>query len=238
LVNHPSDDQDTIDVPRTLSLAFECIVGIFMIFLGTYGIHRAFVKRTDSYRDIPSVSHSVQQGHTITTFALRHVHTSPIAVVDVEREGTDIEMPQQNNDSSIALQSHSRLDSLVGWTRNISTRSMAILAGIVHGLAGPGGVLGVIPAVQLHNGRLAALYLFCFCVTSTITMGVFASIYGSCSSSLTVEQEGRPFLTDCYLPPPRIREFRIEFASASLSILVGILWLILLAIGKLDEIFP
>jgi hypothetical protein len=34
------------------------------------------------------------------------------------------------------------------------------------------------------------------------------------------------------------RVFLIEFGSACLSIIVGIVWLTLLAVGELDEVFP
>lgn len=111
-------------------------------------------------------------------------------------------------------------------TRRISTKTVAFMAGIVHGLAGPGAVLGVIPAVQLQNGKLAAVYLSCFCVSSIITMGCFATMYGYCSSTIAKNGTGEG------------REFLIECVSATLSILVGITWLTLLALGKLEDIFP
>jgi hypothetical protein len=107
--------------------------------------------------------------------------------------------------------------------QNVSTKTMAIWVGIIHGLAGPGGVLGVIPAVQLHDLKLATIYLGCFCISSTFTMGIFAATYGILSAKLGQGTQ---------------RGFQIECVSASLSILVGIVWLTLLSIGKLDDLFP
>ena len=106
---------------------------------------------------------------------------------------------------------------------------MATLAGIVHGLAGPGGVLGVIPAVQLHDARLASLYLATFCASSTVTMGTFALLYGNGSACMVGGGGGGV---------QGQREFIIESLSALLSILVGLLWLALLSLGKLDDVFP
>lgn len=57
----------------------------------------------------------------------------------------------------------------------ISPGAMAIVAGIIHGVAGPGGVLGVIPAIELKDAKLAIMYLGTFCVTSTFVMGGFAA---------------------------------------------------------------
>ena len=136
-----------------------------------------------------------------------------------------------------------------------STKMLALGAGIVHGLAGPGGVLGVIPAVQLHDAKLATIYLSFFCLSSTLTMGLFAALYGSCSTRLAgrrrshgnneddssgdgenenvleVHTSDTPYATS-------YREFWIECISASFSIIVGMLWLVLLSLGKLDEVFP
>ena len=39
------------------------------------------------------------------------------------------------------------------------TKAAALCIGIVHGVAGPGGILGVLPAVSLHNWRKSTLYL-------------------------------------------------------------------------------
>ena len=111
-------------------------------------------------------------------------------------------------------------------TRKVSTKTLAFCIGIVHGLAGPGGVLGVIPAVQLQNWKLATIYLTCFCFSSTFTMGCFATMYGTCSSKLVGNGADAQ------------REFQMECFSACLSLLVGITWLTLLAMGKLEDVFP
>lgn len=105
-----------------------------------------------------------------------------------------------------------------GSNRACAHHVLALLAGLVHGVAGPGGVLGVIPAVQIRNPWLGTLYLTTFCITSTLTMGCFAAFYGK-----LFKKAGW--------------EFRIECASACLSLVVGILWLVLLATGKMDAVF-
>jgi len=101
-----------------------------------------------------------------------------------------------------------------------TARIVAFLAGIIHGIAGPGGILAVIPAMHLHNWKLACVYLLFFCVSSTFTMGIFATLYGSFSKALSSSAE---FPMACF--------------SSFLSVLVGVVWLTLLSMGKLDQVF-
>jgi len=49
---------------------------------------------------------------------------------------------------------------------------------------GPGGVLGVLPAVELHAWDKALLYLASFCLTSILVMGAFAGLWGEMSYRL------------------------------------------------------
>jgi hypothetical protein len=107
-------------------------------------------------------------------------------------------------------------------TNTFSGKIVAFAAGIIHGLAGPGGILGVIPAMHMRNWQLACLYLSCFCVSSTTVMGIFATLYGNISKALSAAGNA---------------DFYMEIFSSSLSVIVGVLWLTLLSIGKLDEIF-
>jgi len=106
-------------------------------------------------------------------------------------------------------------------TNTMTQKMLAIGIGIVHGIAGPGGVLGLIPAIQLHDWALASIYLGSFCISSIVVMGSYAACYGSITARMGYG-----------------REFQIECFSASLSILVGLLWLVLLSMGRLQDVFP
>lgn len=100
-----------------------------------------------------------------------------------------------------------------------TNKLFAFLIGIVHGLAGPGGVLAVRPAIQLQNIKLAYLYLFIFCITSIIVMSVFAALYGILSDRLSAWSK---------------IQLRMSWFSACLSLIVGVLWLALVAPGILE----
>jgi hypothetical protein len=89
----------------------------------------------------------------------------------------------------------------------------ALMVGIVHGVAGPGGILGVLPAVALNDWVLSTSYLAAFCTTSVIVMGTFAACYGACTSTESAR---------------RVEYWVILFSSAA-SIIVGVLWIVLLS---------
>ncbi|KAI9985092.1 hypothetical protein PInf_004401 [Phytophthora infestans] len=99
----------------------------------------------------------------------------------------------------------------------------ALVVGIVHGIAGPGGILGVLPAVGLHDTVKSCIYLGSFCITSIATMGLFAAAYGEATGRLGERSE--------------LLAFRTSIFSSMLSVVVGIVWLVLAAIGKLQEVF-
>jgi hypothetical protein len=57
-------------------------------------------------------------------------------------------------------------------------RALALLVGVAHGVSGPGGVLGVLPAVVLHDPARSATYLIVFFAASIFAMGAFAAAFG------------------------------------------------------------
>ena len=104
----------------------------------------------------------------------------------------------------------------------IMQRIVAFGIGIVHGIAGPGGILGVIPAVEYNNWVKSVLYLGTFCLTSTLIMGLFAALYGVITSKMASTM---------------LIEYRLGIFSAFLSVAVGVTWISLVAVHKLDEVF-
>ena len=266
--NDAQDENATIEIPERLETVCEAFVGLFMLLLGSYTLVKAFRKRdsqlsmdddeemrlhmnSSSAYERNSSAHS----HSTTTSSRRqHLGTEPSdrSLVSIshtrvtssppklrtsifqDNEEEDDQLADASSDYSPKPMNIDQLnlnhpyqhdhDHLPDMEEGYSKQFLSVCIGIVHGVAGPGGVLGVIPAVQLHNLWLSIVYLGSFCITSTIVMGTFAASYGICSSRLSASSQ--------------TFEFRMEVFSSSLSIFVGFLWLTLVYLGKLHDIFP
>ncbi|ETN00384.1 hypothetical protein F442_20122 [Phytophthora nicotianae P10297] len=108
--------------------------------------------------------------------------------------------------------------------KNPRTQKLTAFAyGTAHGLAGTGGILGVLPAVILNDWAKSFAYLGAFCVSSIIAMGGFAALYGEVTGRMSR-------FSDSSL-------VRVGIFSSSVSICVGIMWVILVSTGTLDEVF-
>ncbi|KAG7346614.1 hypothetical protein IV203_005683 [Nitzschia inconspicua] len=209
-----------------------------MICLGVYGLRSAFRKRRELQGGIPFVADPEATAEQVLPESYLEIDTpsyrddAPTPAADYSNSSSQEELPVEASQNVADLDSYQSITGVAPepipsnagrWQHRCSTKTLALFAGIIHGLAGPGGVLGIIPAVQLHNWKLAICYLGSFCISSTITMGVFACTYGTISSFLGYHKN---------------LDFEIQCFSATLSLIVGILWLVLISIGKLDDIFP
>lgn len=94
-------------------------------------------------------------------------------------------------------------------------RLLALLVGVVHGASGPGGVLGVLPAVVLNNAQRSAAYLGSFFAASIVAMALFAAAFGEAVHRLGGAQQSQ-------------RAALCVAATASLAaVAVGTAWLVL-----------
>jgi hypothetical protein len=269
--NKEMDGYITFPSPH-ISRALESSVGVFMIGLGIYGIHRSrrkllasnnlqltntdqmsqqradqpyqenFLINNDSsplqhnfpkvVQDIGFRSDDQIYGYGATVSKTmssitpkNHTHMIPIKLYNSDRQD-EIMISVQHLGEPNSLENSLNMPLSMSHIQcpicgSYSTTSfLALIAGIFHGVAGVGGILGVLPAVEMKNPLWGTIYLITFCICSTLTMGCFAMCYGH----LFGHYEG-------------LWEFRMECFSACLSVLVGILWIVLLSLGKMEDVF-
>eukprot|EP01084_Bolivina_argentea_P154065 268596_1 len=106
------------------------------------------------------------------------------------------------------------------------TRIAAFIAGIFAGIAGPGGVLGVMMALKLNDWFFSSLYLVLFFISSILTMGLYATMYGYCTQRMTVCANNKQKCA-----------YILKMVSAIFSLAVGVLWIALTFNGTLQKWF-
>lgn len=110
---------------------------------------------------------------------------------------------------------------------NVSIRQAlaSLFAGIVGGIAGPGGVLAIVPASYYSTKIEAIAYILLFIVSSTAAMGAIAYGYGRFTSSWVTNSLNK-----------QQQETKLKLISAIISVIVGIVWIFLTAFNvlKLD----
>lgn len=102
-------------------------------------------------------------------------------------------------------------------------RILSFVIGLLHGVAGPGGILGVLPAVEMQRWQNSVLYLSSFIFASTLSMGTFAALYGEVTRRIGATTESMELLLSVF--------------SAGMSIFVGVIWFVFSLLGKLEDFF-
>lgn len=99
---------------------------------------------------------------------------------------------------------------------------VALGVGVIHGIGGPGGVLAVLPTLFIPGLAGSCLYLGAFCASATLTMAVCAFTYGACTHRSRLISPQLPWV--------------LQGASASISLCVGVLWLVCSATDSLEDV--
>jgi uncharacterized membrane protein YfcA len=128
---------------------------------------------------------------------------------------------EDNKDNEIQSNNNNNKKSIYVYIITLSKEKLlSLITGILHGLAGTGGVLGVLPAILIENKEKSAAYLTTFCISGIITMSIFSAIWGEISKKAT-RKLGKIILG----------------TSSLLSVIIGFLWIGLLATDQMDVVF-
>lgn len=205
----------------------DIILGVFMITIGFYGILGAlktYKEKRMKRRDL-HVKDSANLNLILTPHSeLLHCNNEN-SNPDVEESYTDTYAKSVHDHS---IHGHDSCECcqilpFIDMHDSTTQKVVSFFIGILHGVAGPGAILGVLPAVEMQSWRASTCYLGSFIVASTLSMGTFAAIYGEVTKRI-----GSTAV---------LIELILRVFSSSLSIIVGALWLILSLLGKLEGLF-
>ena len=244
-------DDGGFDLDKFSSVA-EIFVGAFMVLLGLLGLRRARMDkaRKVANRDGHFVALVEDDAGTVPRPAQLELVVRPAQVLGAD----DVAPPLANQVEAISVRERDKENSASGDTNSGVTptshrptshrhthrhgcfacctidnpraqRCMALLIGLVHGVAGPGGILGVLPAVQLADWGQSSCYLGAFCITSIFVMGCFAAFYGELTARIAERY------------PQHGLKYALAVFSAVFSLTIGVLWLVLSATGQLSAVF-
>jgi hypothetical protein len=169
---------------KTIGKYADGIVGALMVLLGLYGVFAALRTYKEKYA---KRSESVFESDYSSNKSGEFVKAS-------------------NSSGNLGKHELSQCDLKDPRVQKI----VAFIIGTVHGIGGPGGVLGVLPAVELNDWSAASLYLISFVLSSTVCMGGFAAFYGEATKRLGATAD--------------VVEFALNLFSCGLSVVVGAVW--------------
>lgn len=207
------------------------MLGFFMIAIGFYGVIGALrtydQKRMKRDLDIcpPSspLSASTNGNNKLKRNNSESLHilaTDSLSEGEEEQGGLHTSGNiYHKEDEDLATMWLSHFDMNDATTQKI----VSFAIGVLHGVAGPGAILGVLPAIEMQSWRASSCYLGSFVVASTISMGAFAALYGELTKRMGSSAESI--------------ELGLRVFSASLSVIVGFVWLALSFLDKLSDFF-
>lgn len=206
------------------------LLGFFMITIGIYGVIGALrtygQKRNKRDLDLYSPSSPLSVSTNGNNKLKRNNSES---IHPLTTDSFDVVEAQDALDSSVFVHGKDEDDLATMWLAyfdmNDSTtqKIVSFSIGVLHGVAGPGAILGVLPAVEMQSWKASSCYLGAFIVASTISMGAFAALYGELTKRMGSSAESI--------------ELGLRIFSASLSIVVGLLWSVLSIMNKLSAYF-
>lgn len=210
---------------RTLGRYCDLLVGAFMIVLGGYGVIGALkmFREKNKKRDIDLEVdiNAIQPQRSPSNETVKLVTQDADCFVEKSdwKDSEDSMFHHHDDGIDSDCESCPFLDMRDPFTQ----RMVSFSIGILHGVAGPGGILGVLPAVEMQNWMSSAIYLGTFVCASTLSMGGFAALYGEITKRIGATQQSL--------------DFALRVFSSSMSIIVGTIWFVLSILGKLEDFF-
>jgi hypothetical protein len=190
---------------HSYSRYFDVAVGGFMIAIGSYGILSSVKTWNDKQKKKLDASPARLSG--VAKKKAKDEEMALLSTPELEREDSVASFDDLNHHHD--LPTHI---PLLDMNDKATQRVVSLAMGLLHGVAGPGGILGVLPAVEMQHWQSSTIYLSSFVIGSTISMGCFAALYGEATRRLGASA-GESV------------EMGLRLFSSLASVLVGVVWI-------------
>ena len=230
-------DQD--EMLELFTGGMDWVVGTIMLMLGLWGYRSAWRLRRQALGALPAEISVISASHDGQRRPDLPKHSDGCELQEVANNGCELEEVTDEMEERVDGGEHGtelaqtqspwrspccscrlsrRGSSSASWTTSL----IALAVGILHGIAGPGGVLAVLPTLLMPGVVASCLYLGAFCIFATLTMGCVAGLYGACTYRSRTVSPSLPWI--------------LSAVSATTSVFIGIVWLVFSATGTLDEV--
>ena len=140
-------------------------VGAFMVALGVYGVREVDQRLRDAERDGGGEDGRDEERARLFFSAAA---TKETRALDDDEKRLTLNLASKNKTGGSSF----------------LTDRLAVLAGVVHGAAGPGAILGVLPAMALRDEPTVLGYFCGFVGAVVVAMGAFAAGWGAGTRAL------------------------------------------------------
>ena len=140
-------------------------VGAFMVALGVYGVREVDQRLRDAERDGGGEDGRDEERARLFFSAAA---TKETRALDDDEKRLTLNLASKNKTGGSSF----------------LTDRLAVLAGVVHGAAGPGAILGVLPAMALRDEPSVLGYFCGFVGATVVAMGAFAAGWGAGTRAL------------------------------------------------------
>lgn len=194
---------------EVLSRFAEGIIGFVLIGVGIWAIlqTRNVLSHRHSHLSAPIHEETVTSQKSLKEKLALHFTRRKLVKLNHINQQRSLVLTAPNRELHAHPHAHSKNDSTPLHSSKLHVVRGSFLVGILHGAAGTGHLLGVIPTLSLPP-ILGAFYLCSFGIAAVAAMGLFGLMMGVLGNRLA---------------PVILRRFM--FGSGTLAIVLGLIWL-------------
>jgi len=204
-----------------LATASDYIVGIMMLIVGSSSLLSLYkwIRREKMHLKHLEETNSIEEGDQ-NSHPRDGLPTPVLPGSEAHIEAHDHHMSHIHIQCSeeVVTEKSSLWEKFITWRMGdtfTDSATSAYVVGTIHGISGLSGIVYILPALFLNDTGRLLLYLFGFTITCIASMSTLAAIMAS-------------------IPQGTKKLMILNAIAGTLVICIGIMWIVLTSIGKLD----